>query len=59
VEGVTKREKKVDKFVRAWQPVLSDHVSTIDALPDVTDADRENRMLENLRGLKTKKGAWR
>jgi len=59
VDGVVKREKKVDRFIRGWQPVLSDHVATIDALPDVTDADRENRMLENLRGLKAKKGAWR
>jgi len=59
VEGVVKREKKVDRFIRGWQPILADHVSKIDALPDVTDADRENRMLENLRGLKAKKGAWR
>jgi len=59
VDGVIKREKKVDRFVRGWQPVLTDHVASIDALPDVTDADRENRMLENVRGLKAKKGAWR
>jgi len=59
VEGVVKREKKVDRFIRGWQPILSDHVATIDELPDVTDADRETRMLENLRGLKAKKGAWR
>ena len=59
VEGVTKREKKVDRFVKAWQPILLDHVSKIDAMPDVTDADRENRMLENLRGLKGLKGKWR
>lgn len=59
VEGVTKREKKVDKFVKSWQPILLDHVAKIDAMPDVTDADRENRMLENVRGLKAKKAAWR
>ncbi|MHC1623138.1 MAG: hypothetical protein ACXQTR_00935 [Candidatus Methanospirareceae archaeon] len=59
VDGVIKREKKVDRFIKAWQPILADHVATIDALPDVTDADRENRMIENLRGLKAKKGAWR
>ncbi len=59
VEGVVKREKKVDKFVKGWQPLLLDHVSKIDELPDVTDADREERMLENLRGLKALKGKWR
>ena len=56
VEGVTKREAKVGDFIRAFQPMLSEHVSRIDTLPDVTDGDRENRMLENLRGLKALKG---
>lgn len=56
VEGVTKREAKVKKFVTAFQPILLDHVSKIDDLPDTTDSDRETRMLENLRGLKALKG---
>ncbi|MBW2649059.1 MAG: hypothetical protein JRC53_04490 [Deltaproteobacteria bacterium] len=59
VEGVTKREAKVDRFVKAWQPILADHVAKIDAMPAVTDSDMEARMLENLRGLKALKGAWR
>jgi len=59
VEGVTKREAKVDRFVRSWQPILQDHVSKIDAMPAVTDKDMEERMLANLRGLKALKGAWR
>lgn len=59
VEGVVKREAKVDRFVRAWQPILLDHVSKIDAMPAVTDKDMEERMLANLRGLKALKGAWR
>ena len=59
VEGVAKREAKVDKFVRAWQPILMDHVSKIDGMAAVTDADMEARMLENLRGLKSLKGSWR
>jgi len=56
VEGVTKREAKVGDFVRAFQPMLLDHVSKVDALADVTDKDREERMLANLRGLKALKG---
>lgn len=59
VEGVVKREFKIDRFIRGWQPVLLDHVSRIDSLPAVTDTDMENRMLENLRGLKALKGKWR
>jgi len=59
VEGVTKREAKIDKFVKGWQPMLLEHVSKIDAMPAVTDADMEARMLENLRGLKALKGQWR
>lgn len=59
VEGVTKREAKVDRFVKAWQPILADHVAKIDQMPAVTDSDMEARMLENLRDLKALKGAWR
>jgi len=56
VEGVTKREAKVGAFITAFQPMLSSHVGKIDALPNVTDKDREDKMLENLRGLKALKG---
>jgi len=59
VEGVTMREKEVHDFVKPWQPILVTHVGKIDVMPDVTDADRERRMLENLRGLKALKGTWR
>lgn len=58
VEGVTKREAKVSGFVDAWHPKLETHLSKIDAMPAVTDADMENRMLENLRGLKALKAKW-
>lgn len=59
VEGVTKREAKVDKFVRSFQPLLAGHVDRIDSMPAVTASDMEQRMLENLRGLKGLKGQWR
>lgn len=59
VDGVTKREAEVNKFVSAWQPILESHVADIDAMPKETDTDMEERMLANLRGLKSKKGAWR
>jgi len=59
VEGVQKREKKVDTFIKSFQPLLADHVSKIDAMPDITDADREQRVMANLRGLKALKGKWK
>jgi len=59
VEGVTKREAKVGDFVTKYQPLLSDHVGKIDALPSATDGEREAKMLENLRGLKALHGRAR
>jgi len=59
VEGVTKREKEVHDFVKPWQPILVEHVKKIDVMPEVTDPEREARMLQNLRGLKALKGTWR
>jgi len=56
VDGVIKREAKVKAFVSGWHPLLTEHLAKIDALPEETDADREKRMLENLRGLKALKG---
>jgi len=56
VDGVTKREAKVDNFIKAWQPQLTSHLAKVDALPEATDGERETRMLENLRGLKALKG---
>ena len=56
VDGVVKREAKVGKFITAYQPMLVAHLAKIDALDEETDSDRENKMLENLRGLKALKG---
>ena len=56
VDGVKKRKPKVTSFVTSFHPLLTDHLSKIDGLADVTDSDRETRMLENLRGLKALKG---
>jgi len=59
VEGVVKRLPEVESFVKAWHPMLVDHVSKIDAMPDVFDKDREERMLANLRGLKALHGKYK
>jgi len=59
VEGVILRENEVTKFVDGYNPILLDHLKKIDPMPDVTDREREEKMLENLRGLKAIKGKWR
>ena len=59
VSGVEDRQYKVERFVDSFQPKLEAHLRTLDALPNVTDADRERRMLENLKGLRALKGGGR
>lgn len=56
VDGVVKREAKVTAFTSSFQPMLVDHLSKVDALPETTDSDREQKVLANLRGLKALKG---
>ena len=57
VDGVVKREAKVADFVGKWVPILTDHVSKLDAMKVTSDADAEQKMLANLRGLKALHGA--
>ena len=57
-DGVAKAEDKIRKFVSAWQPILAEIQRAVHAMPDRTDADRERRMIENLRRLKRAKGTW-
>jgi len=51
VEGVTKREPKVKKFIDAFQPMLGSHVANIDTMANVTLADRKAKMAANVDGL--------
>jgi hypothetical protein len=59
VPAVQAREEKVRKFVSNWQPILASIETEVDTMPDTTDAEREQRMLSNLRGLKAKAKAWK
>ncbi len=52
LNGLTTRE---DKITAAWTvlaPKLQAHMDRIAQLPNVTDADREARMVANLRGMR-------
>jgi len=57
-EGIRVAEPKIRDFVSKWRPILEGIQAAVRAMPDVTDADREARMLENLRRLKEAKGTW-
>jgi len=56
VEGVTKRETKISKFLDKYQPLLKTHVDAMDKLPTGTDAERKDKMIKNLEGLKALHG---
>jgi len=56
VDGVVKRRYKIERWVARYQPMLKAHLAAIDAMPDVTEADREAKMLANKRGLQKLKG---
>lgn len=56
VAGVIERQFKVERAVTSLHSKLGQHLQRIDAMPNATDADRERRMVENLRGLRAFKG---
>jgi len=57
--GVELAKPKIERFVTKWQPILSGIQDEVRAMPEETDAQREARMLKNLRALKKAKGTWR
>ncbi len=57
--AVSAKAPKYEIFAQRWAPLLAQHVQKIRSMPDETDSQREARMIENLRGLKKLKGAWR
>lgn len=57
--GVTAAKPKIEKFWRSWHPILESIEAEVQAMPDTSDADREARMIANLRAMKAKKGDWR
>ena len=56
VSGVTDRQYKVERFVGKYHSLLKSHLDRIDGMADVTDSDREKKVIENLRGLRALKG---
>jgi len=49
--GIEDRKEKVVARAKELQPMVATLKATIDAMPDVTDADREKRLLAARRGM--------
>lgn len=56
--GIKGAEEKTLKFWRGFKPILDTIEAEVAAMPDVTDADREARMVANVRLMKKAKGTW-
>lgn len=56
VDGVTSREPKVRAAIVKLQPKVQALSARIQGLPQDSDANREQRMIENLRGMRQLKG---
>ncbi len=51
-DGVQASRPKVERFWQEWHGKLAQHVNRIRSMPAVTPADRKNRMIANLDGLR-------
>lgn len=59
VDGVVKREPKVKRFIDIFQPMLADHLTKIDPMPNVTLSDRIAKAVANIEGLAQLRGAYK
>lgn len=57
--GVTAAKPKIENFWRKFHPILEGIEAEVQGMPDVSDSDREARMIANLRAMKKAKGTWR
>ncbi len=58
-DGVAAARPKIERFWTAFHPLLLQHVQKIRAMNSTTPADRKNRMIANLDGLRALKGRAR
>ncbi len=50
--GIQNKSEKILRAIQDLQPRISQAQAKIQAMPDVTDADREARMVANMRAMK-------
>jgi hypothetical protein len=51
-QGVKARTQKIQAALEKLRPLLLSHTQAIAAMPDNTDAEREAKMIANLRGMR-------
>jgi hypothetical protein len=54
--GISAREGKIKEAVRVRQAAAQEISDKVQALPDATEADRDRRVLENLKLMRASKG---
>lgn len=57
IDGITARQDKIAAAIAKLQPKVSALSSRIQGMPQDTDQQREQRMVENLRGMRAIKGS--
>lgn len=57
VDGVTTREQKIRDAIAKLQPKVAALSAKVQALPQDSDTQREQRMIENLRGMRALKNS--
>ena len=58
ISGVEANVDKIEKFVRGFQPKLSSLAASVNSMPETSEAERDNRVLAMVRGLRKLKGQW-
>jgi len=58
ISGVEANVDKIEAFVRSFQPKLESLSSSVKAMPETTEAERDARVLAMIRGLRKLKGTW-
>lgn len=58
VEGVTRRQAKIQTFLSAWNPMLQGLLGTIDAMPTGTASERNQKSQAMIEGLRALRGTW-
>lgn len=56
VQGTLDRRPKIERKVQALHGLMTSHLGRIDQMPSATPAEREQRMVMNLRGMRDMKG---
>lgn len=58
IPGVEANIDKIEAFVHGFQPKLASLQSSVKAMPQTSESERDARMLANARGMRKLKGNW-